>query len=76
MLKNNLEIVVSSNFYRKLNDKKLKEKYNIYEFKGATYFEDSKYEDQKICKKNDSLISRSFYISLFSRNSSSLIMIK
>lgn len=48
MLKNNLEIVVSSDFYVTLDDNILKDKYKIYKFKGYTYFEDEKYEDQTI----------------------------
>ena len=48
MLKHNLEIVIVSKFYRILDDNKLKNTYNIYEFKGATYFENSIFEDQTI----------------------------
>ena len=48
MLSHNLDIVVTSNFYKKLNDKLLKSKYNIYEFNGYSYFENFKYEDQTI----------------------------
>lgn len=48
MLNKKLDIVVVSSFYRKLNDEILKEKYNIYEFNGYSYFENFKYENQTI----------------------------
>ena len=48
MLKNNLNIIVNLPYYKKLNDKILKEKYNIYSFKGYTYFENFKNENQTI----------------------------
>ncbi len=48
MLDNNMEVVVNSIFSRRLDDDLLKDKYNIYEFKGYTYFQNHTFENQTI----------------------------
>ena len=45
LLNNNVDIIIATPLYDKIDIDSLKEYYNAYEFRGATYFENKIYED-------------------------------
>ena len=45
MIENNVDIIISSDFYFRLNNDLLKDKYNIYQFQGNSFAEDFVYEN-------------------------------